>query len=217
MAGRRVYGSLKSPATLKVLANLFEHDLDFEFVPVDLDNGEHKNKHFLSMNPFGQVPVYEDGGIKQFESRAIIRCMAHEYGKKGEELIYWDAKKQAVVANWIDVEDHHFEPPALKLISELLIKPKKGFTPDEGIVAEAEAELAKVLDVYEARLEKSKYLASEKYTIVDLLHIPNLQSLAGTPAKKLIESRPRVSSWCSDILARPAWSKVLDMQKKAQA
>ncbi|CAL5353734.1 unnamed protein product [Camellia sinensis] len=217
MAGRRVYGSLKSPATLKVLANLFEHDLDFEFVPVDLDNGEHKNKHFLSMNPFGQVPVYEDGGIKQFESRAIIRCMAHEYGKKGEELIYWDAKKQAVVANWIDVEDHHFEPPALKLISELLIKPKKGFTPDEGIVAEAEAELAKVLDVYEARLEKSKYLASEKYTIVDLLHIPNLQSLTGTPAKKLIESRPRVSSWCSDILARPAWAKVLDMQKKAQA
>ncbi|KAL7172173.1 hypothetical protein ACSBR2_031797 [Camellia fascicularis] len=217
MAGRRVYGSLKSPATLKVLANLFEHDLDFEFVPVDLDNGEHKNKHFLSMNPFGQVPVYEDGGIKQFESRAIIRCMAHEYGKKGEELIYWDAKKQAVVANWIDVEDHRFEPPALKLISELLIKPKKGFTPDEGIVAEAEAELAKVLDVYEARLEKSKYLASEKYTIVDLLHIPNLQSLTGTPAKKLIESRPRVSSWCSDILARPAWAKVLDMQKKAQA
>ncbi|CAL5427591.1 unnamed protein product [Camellia sinensis] len=217
MAGRRVYGSLKSPATLKVLANLFEHDLDFEFVPVDLDNGEHKNKHFLSMNPFGQVPVYEDGGIKQFESRAIIRCMAHEYGKKGEELIYWDAKKQAVVANWIDVEDHHFEPPALKLISELLIKPKNGFTPDEGIVAEAEAELAKVLDVYEARLEKSKYLASEKYTIVDLLHIPNLQSLTGTPAKKLIESRPRVSSWCSDILARPAWAKVLDMQKKAQA
>ncbi|GMP90861.1 hypothetical protein CsSME_00041808 [Camellia sinensis var. sinensis] len=217
MAGRRVYGSLKSPATLKVLANLFEHDLDFEFVPVDLDNGEHKNKHFLSMNPFGQVPVYEDGCIKQFESRAIIRCMAHEYGKKGEELIYWDAKKQAVVANWIDVEDHHFEPPALKLISELLIKPKKGFTPDEGIVAEAEAKLAKVLDVYEARLEKSKYLASEKYTIVDLLHIPNLQSLTGTPAKKLIESRPRVSSWCSDILARPAWAKVLDMQKKAQA
>ncbi|CAL5426021.1 unnamed protein product [Camellia sinensis] len=217
MAGRRVYGSLKSPATLKVLANLFEHDLDFEFVPVDLDNGEHKNKHFLSMNPFGQVPVYEDGGIKQFESRAIIRCMAHEYGKKGEELIYWDAKKQAVVANWIDVEDHHFEPPALKLISELLIKPKKRFTPDEGIVAEAEAELAKVLDVYEARLEKSKYLASEKYTIVDLLHLPNLQSLMGTPAKKLIESRPRVSSWCSDILARPTWAKVLDMQKKAQA
>ncbi|KAI7979168.1 Glutathione S-transferase PARB [Camellia lanceoleosa] len=216
MAGRRVYGSLKSPATLKVLVNLFEHDLDFEFVSVDLDNGEHKNKHFLSMNPFGQVPVYEDRGIKQFESRAIIRCMAHEYGKKGEELIYWDAKKQAVVANWIDVEDHHFEPPALKLISELLVKPKKSFTPDEGIVAEAEAEaeLAKVLDVYEARLEKSKYLASEKYTIVDLLHLPNLQSLMGTPAKKLIESRPRVSSWCSDILARPAWAKVLICRRR---
>ncbi|THG01750.1 hypothetical protein TEA_008987 [Camellia sinensis var. sinensis] len=171
MAGRRVYGSLKSPATLKVLANLFEHDLDFEFVPVDLENGEHKNKHFLSMNPFGQVPVYEDGGIKQFATRTEADLRATHQAQ----------------------EEFH------------------------GIVAEAEAELAKVLDVYEARLEKSKYLASEKYTIVDLLHLPNLQSLMGTPAKKLIESRPRVSSWCSDILARPTWAKVLDMQKKAQA
>jgi glutathione S-transferase len=50
MAVRKVYGSLNSPATLKVLACLFEHDLDFEFVPVNLNAGEHKKKPFLSMN-----------------------------------------------------------------------------------------------------------------------------------------------------------------------
>jgi glutathione S-transferase len=47
MANRKVYGSLDSPATLKVLACLFEHDLDFEFVPVDMDAGEHKKKPFF--------------------------------------------------------------------------------------------------------------------------------------------------------------------------
>ncbi|KAK6239335.1 hypothetical protein QUC31_004804 [Theobroma cacao] len=217
MKNKKVYGSLNSAATLKVLACLFEHDLDFGFVPIDLEAGEHKKKPFLSMNPFGQVPVFEDGDVKQFESRAIIRSMGHQYGKKGEELIYWDSREQAVVANWIDVEDHHFEPPALKLISELVIKPKKGLTPDEETVAEAEAKLAKVLDVYEARLSKFKYLASDKYTIADMLHLPNIQALIGTQAKKLFDSRPRLSEWCTAILARPAWIKVVEMQQKAQA
>ena len=57
--------------------------------------------------------------------------MAHEYGKKGEELIYWDAKEQAIVANWIDVEDHWFEPPAMKLIFEMVIKPKNGLAEED--------------------------------------------------------------------------------------
>ncbi|PON96605.1 S-crystallin [Trema orientale] len=215
MAVRKLYGSLDSPDTLKVLACLLEHDLDFEFVPINLGAGEHNQKPFLSMCPFGQVPVFEDGHIKQFESRAIIRSMAHGYGKKlVEELIYWDSRKQATVANWIDVEDHHFEPPALKLVTELSTKPKNGLVTDEKAVAEAEEKLSKVLDVYEARLEKLKYLAADKYTVVDVLHLPNLESLMGIAlTKRLIESRPRVSAWCSEILARPAWTNVLEMIK----
>lgn len=215
MAVRKVYGSLDSPATLKVLASLYEHDLEFEFVPINLKDGENKTQHFLSKNPFGKVPVFEDGGYTQFESRAILRSMAHQYGKRGEELIYWDARKQAVVANWVDVEDRKFEPPALTLINELAIKPKSGLETDYELVAEAEAKLAKVLDIYEARLSEFKYLASEKYTIVDVLHLPNLQNLMDTPAKKLLQSRPKVWAWCSEILARPAWAKVLDMKKAA--
>ncbi|KAL6968475.1 glutathione transferase [Sarracenia purpurea var. burkii] len=50
MAIRRVYGSLDSPATMAVLAFLFEHDLDFEFVPIDLDAGENKKQPFLSLS-----------------------------------------------------------------------------------------------------------------------------------------------------------------------
>ncbi|XP_034691665.1 glutathione S-transferase PARB-like [Vitis riparia] len=217
MAVRKVYGSLDSPATLKVLACLFEHHLDFEFVPVDISAGDNRKKPFLNMSPFGQVPVFEDGGYTQFESRAIIRSMGHQYGKKGEELIFWNSQKQAVVSNWIDVEDHKFEPPALELISELLIKPRNGLAPDLAVVAKAEAQLAKVLDVYEARLAEFKYLAADNYTIADVLHLPNLQALMETPAKKLIESRARVSAWCSEILARPAWARVVEMKLKAHA
>ncbi|KAJ9696456.1 hypothetical protein PVL29_008604 [Vitis rotundifolia] len=66
MAVRKVYGNLDSPATLKVLACLFEHHLDFEFVPVDISAGDNRKRPFLNMSPFGQVPVFEDGGYTQF-------------------------------------------------------------------------------------------------------------------------------------------------------
>uniref|UniRef100_A0A7N0UI13 glutathione transferase n=1 Tax=Kalanchoe fedtschenkoi TaxID=63787 RepID=A0A7N0UI13_KALFE len=219
MAGgvRKVYGSLECPNTLKVLACIFEHSLDFQFIPINLKEGEHKREPFLSLNPFGVVPVLEHDGYKQFECRAIIRAMAHEFSSslQDNDLIYWDERKQAIVSNWVDVEDHKFEPPALELINELAIKPENGLEPDETVVAKAEAKLGAVLDVYEARLGKFKYLAADKFTIADLLHLPNLQSLLGTArGKKLIESRPKVSLWCSQILARPAWSSVLQMKNK---
>ncbi|CAM8991334.1 unnamed protein product [Rhodiola kirilowii] len=214
---RKVHGSLDCPNTLKVLACIFEHGLDFEFIPIDLKDGEHERQPFLSLNPFGQVPVLEDGGYKQFESRAIIRCMGHEFSRNvKEELIYWDVRKQAIVANWVDVEDHQFEPPALELINELALKPENGLKPDEIAVTKAEAKLADVLDIYDARLGMFKYLASDRFTIADLLHLPNLHSLLGiTQGAKLIESRPRVRAWCSEILARPSWMKVLEMKNKA--
>ena len=143
--------------------------------------------------------------------------MAHGYANKGEELIYLDSRKQAIVANWIDVEDHHFEPSAIKLLTLLPNKPNINNGNYDQLVAEAEAKLSKVLDIYESQLSKFNYLASDKYTIADVLHLPNLQRLKETPARKLIESRPRVNAWCSEILARPAWTKVLQMQLQAQA
>ena len=48
--GRKVYGDLNTPDTLKVLACLFEHDLDFEFVPINLEANQHRQEQFLSMS-----------------------------------------------------------------------------------------------------------------------------------------------------------------------
>ncbi|KAL6217260.1 hypothetical protein ACLB2K_010477 [Fragaria x ananassa] len=120
--GRKLYGDLNTPETLKVLACLFEHDLDFEFVPINLEANQHREKQFISMSPFGKLPVLEDPDVTLFEATTIVRYMGHMYANKkkvGEELIFWESHKQALVANWIDVEDHYFEPPALKLISLL--------------------------------------------------------------------------------------------------
>ncbi|KAJ0597796.1 putative glutathione transferase [Helianthus annuus] len=83
----KVYGSMFSTATLRVLLCLAEKDLDFELINVDLASGEHKTPHMLSRSPFGHIPAFEDGDIKLFDSRAITQYISRTYADKGTDLI----------------------------------------------------------------------------------------------------------------------------------
>ncbi|XVE73289.1 hypothetical protein DITRI_Ditri11bG0105500 [Diplodiscus trichospermus] len=215
MAVTKVHGSPVSTATQRLLACLYEKKVEFEFVPVNLGAGEHKSENYLSLNPFGQVPAFEEGDFKLFESRAITHYVAHEYADKGTQLLLPGSNKSmATLQLWKEVEAHQFDPAASKLVWELAFKPIFGMATDAAVVEENEAKLAKVLDVYETQLAKSKYLACDSFTLADLHHLPNIQCLLMTSAKKLFDSRPHVSAWVADITARPAWSKVLAMQKQ---
>uniref|UniRef100_A0A7N0TSL4 glutathione transferase n=1 Tax=Kalanchoe fedtschenkoi TaxID=63787 RepID=A0A7N0TSL4_KALFE len=213
MAPLAVHGSPFSTATMRVLATLYEKGLEFDFVPVDMSKGEHKQEAFLSLNPFGQVPAFKDGDLTLFESRAITIYISHEHAEEGTPLIFRDSKKMAILSVWKEVESCQFDPAASKIIWETLFKPRFGMTTDEKVVQESEAKLAQILDVYEARLSQSTYLAGESFTLADLHHLPTIHYLMGTPFKKLFDSRPVVSAWVRCITDRPAWAKVTDMLK----
>ncbi|KAK9084205.1 hypothetical protein Scep_030676 [Stephania cephalantha] len=209
MAPLKVYGNVFSTATQRVFACLHEKNLDYDFINVDLSTGEHKQPPHLARNPFGQVPAFEDGDLKLFESRAITLHVSYSYNANGTPLITED-KKMSIQGVWMEVEAHQFEPTTAKLAWEVVFKPMFGMTTDDEVVVESEKKLEAVLDVYEARLKESKYLGGECFTLADLHHLPNLQCLFGTPLKKHFEARPHVKAWCEDIMARPAWVKVIE-------
>jgi len=211
MATIKVHGSPFSTATMRVTATLYEKQIEFEFVNINLRNGEHKKEPFISLNPFGQVPAFEDGDLKLFESRAITQYINNEYADNGTKLTSNDSKKLAIMGVWSEVESYHFDQVASKLVWELGIKTLFGIPLDPKIVEENEAKLDSILDVYEKRLSESKYLGGDSFTLVDLHHLPSLYYLMKSQSKKLFESKPFVSAWVADITARPAWSKVLAM------
>ncbi|KAL5791787.1 hypothetical protein ACOSP7_000381 [Xanthoceras sorbifolium] len=213
MAGIKVHGNVFSTAAQRVFACLYEKDIDFEFVPVDMKSGEHKSEAFLAKNPFGQVPAFEQGDLTLFESRAITQYIADQYADKGTALTC-PGKPMPLLLVWKEVEAHQFDPIASKLNWEIVLKPMFGMTTDTAAAEELEAKLAKVLDVYEARLAQSKFLACDCFTLADMHHLPNIQLLLGTPVKKHFDCRPHVSAWVANITARPAWAKVLAMQSK---
>ncbi|KAK7392333.1 hypothetical protein VNO78_20767 [Psophocarpus tetragonolobus] len=212
MAAIKLHGNPFSTATMRACASLHEKELHFEFVVIDMKNGEHKKEPFILLNPFGQVPAFEDGDLKLFESRAISHYVADAYGDKGTRLICNEPKKMAIVRMWLEIESQRYDQAASRLVWELKVKPMYGLPTDPAAVEESETKLGAILDFYEKTLSQSKYLAGECFTLADLHHLPTIHNLMSTQSKKLFESRTHVSAWVTDITARPAWSKVLAMQ-----
>ncbi|KZV32365.1 glutathione S-transferase-like [Dorcoceras hygrometricum] len=209
----KLYGDPLSPAAQRVRVALEEKELHYEFEYVDLSSGQHKKEPFISLNPFGVVPVLQDGDLTLFESRAVTQYIAQKYADKGTPLVPNDPKKQAIVTVWREVESQSFDAAASKISFELVVKPKLGMPVDESTVAAQEGKLASVLDIYESRLSASKYIGGDAYSLADLHHLPIINSLFHTKFKALFQARPHVSAWCEDILARPAWKKVVETMK----
>ncbi|KAB2017062.1 hypothetical protein ES319_D08G134700v1 [Gossypium barbadense] len=89
---------------------------------------------------------------------------------------------------------------------------KMGFPPDENLIKESEEKIGKVLDIYEERLSKNKYLAGDFFSLADLSHLSFTQSLVGQMGKEyMTTNRKHVSAWWDDISSRLSWQKVLQL------
>jgi len=52
----KLYGSINSTCTVRVLAILYEKNIPFELINVDMQTGEHKSPAYFEKQPFGAVP-----------------------------------------------------------------------------------------------------------------------------------------------------------------
>ncbi|GLJ52777.1 hypothetical protein SUGI_1124210 [Cryptomeria japonica] len=208
----KLIGPAYASCSRRVLACLIEKDIEFEIVPVDLFKGEQKKPEFLALQPFGKVPVVQDGDLTLFESRAIIRYYAEKYAGQGICLLGKTLEERAVVEQWLEVEGQNFGPHAYALVYQLLFAPRINMPQDKAFIESSAQKLGEVLDVYEERLSKSKYLAGDFYSLADLSHLPFTEYIVnGTDKAYLIRNRKHVNTWWEDISSRPAWKKVLAM------
>ncbi|MBC8055689.1 MAG: glutathione S-transferase [Rhizobiales bacterium] len=76
--------------------------LPFEKVHVDFASAEHKSPAFLALNPFGQLPVIEDGDLVLADSNAILVYLALKHDTEGRWLPR-DALGAAQVQRWLSV------------------------------------------------------------------------------------------------------------------
>ncbi|KAB2613319.1 glutathione S-transferase F9-like [Pyrus ussuriensis x Pyrus communis] len=164
----KVYGPLYA-SPKRVLVCLVENEVDFETVPINLLKGEHKHPDFLKLQPFGSIPLIQDGNYTLYESRAIIRYYAEKYKSQGTNLLGTAVEERRLVEQWLE------------------------------IIQESEEKLGKVLDIYKEQLSKSKYLAGDFFSLADLSHLPFTHYLVANMGKEyMIRDRKYVSAWWDD-------------------
>ena len=132
--------------------------INHEVLTVDLANGAHKKDDFLAKNPFGQVPVIEDGETVISDSNAILVYLARKYAPS---YIPTDPAEEAAVQKFLTLAagELAFGPAAARLINVFKAPLDVEFT---------HATAAKVLGKIEAHLEGRDYLVGDTPTIADV-------------------------------------------------
>ncbi|XP_028771067.1 glutathione S-transferase F13-like [Neltuma alba] len=209
--GIKLHGLAMSTNTSRVMVCLHEKDVEFELVPVDVFAGEHKLPPFLSKNPFGLIPALEDDDLTLFESRAITAYLAEKYKETGPDLIRKsDPKEAALVRMWAEVESQTYDPAISPIIFEYLVSPFQDKEPNQSVIDASVEKLKNVLDVYEERLSKTKYLAGDFFSLADLNQMTSTHYFMKTPCAYMINDRPHVKAWWEDISSRPSFQKLVD-------
>ena len=97
----KLYGHELSGNSYKVKLLLSLLHLDFEWIKIDVMAAEQKGAAHLARNPFGQIPVLEDGTVTLSDAQAILVYLARQYG--GEAWLPLEALPLAQVIRWLSI------------------------------------------------------------------------------------------------------------------
>jgi glutathione S-transferase len=169
--------------------------LSFERIPVDLAGGEHRREAFLSINPFGQVPVLRDADVTIADSNAILVYLAASHG--GDGWLPRDPIRAARVQRWLSVAAGPLAYGPAAVRSHVLF----GMPCDEmqAGIHRSQALLA----VMDGSLKGSAFLVGETPTIAD---VACYTYVAHAPEGGIsLDRYPNVRAWLSRIEALPGF------------
>lgn len=165
-----------------------------------------KTASYRKLQPFGQVPVLEDGDINLFESGAIVLHIA----EKSTTLLPQDSIGKARARTWVFAAINSLEQHIQNLTQIDL------FNADKAWAIERKPA---VLEILKDRLQKlntwmdgSQYLEGDQFTVGDLMMTSVLRILRHTDL--LAKEFPQLEAYRLRCEARPAFKKALADQMK---
>ncbi len=169
--------------------------LPAELIDIDLRKGEQKAPDFLKRNPFGQVPVIEDGDVTLADSNAILVYLALRYDPQRRWLPA-DPLAAARVQQWLSAAAGQLASgPALARVIHLFGR--------KADTAPACAVAAQLFGVMETLLGGQDFLAAGHATIADIAHYSYTAHApeGGVP----LDAYPNIRAWLGRIEALPGF------------
>jgi glutathione S-transferase len=197
----KLYDRHTSPNCQRTRVVLYEKNLPYETIPVDLIAKEQKKPEFLKMNPYGKVPVLVDGDTILYESCIINEYLEEKYSNP--PLMPKDPGERGKIRIAIDYGVNGTYRSYEKLRNEML-KPES--ERNTTVITEARAELKKLLQRFESDLADKPYLAGD-FSLVDAAVIPRFLRLAVWEA--ITPELPLLSGWLERMRGRSSIQKII--------
>ena len=195
----KIYGPRQSSG-LRSIWTMEELGLQYEVVPVNMQEREHKSPEFLKMNPNGKVPVMVDGDIVLYESMAINFYLCGRYD--GGMLLGDNDSEKGLVLQWSFWVATQMTSPF-----ELVVVAKWRGIPEGDAHKVAREEITKYLIVLEGQLAGKEYLVANKFTLADL-HVVSVVGNVSFIGFDL-SLYPNIVAYIARCTAREAYTKAL--------
>lgn len=166
-----------------------------------LEQGDQDKPDYRALQPFGQVPIFEENGLVLFESGAIVLHIA----ERSATLLPKDPAARALAVQWLVAALNSVEPAVWNLfvIDVLYANQEWAKLRRPGAVEF----MNKKLDTLANRLGEKPFLDSEHFTAGDLMMTTVLRFHADVAKRD-----PRLAAYLERCTARPAFKRALQAQ-----
>ena len=196
-----------TPNGKKISIMLEEINFEYKVTNVNLLEGEQFNPDFRKISPFSKIPVIVDHNNNKeaiFESGAILIYLGEKSNK------FYDTEDRLKINQWLMAQMgyvgpiigqhhqfHHYNPGKSKFGEERYFKITKSIYKD-----------------LDERLEKSKYLAGENYSIADIATWPWIARHEWHDIG--LKNYKNLTRWYLEIADREAVIKGYNFMKKGE-
>lgn len=192
-----IWGRLNSHNVKKVAWLAEELELDYQRVDVGGKFG--MDAEYLAKNPNALIPTIEDGKVVLWESNAILRYLAAEYG--GERWWPADPARRAIGDRWMDWQAGYADAQRDLFVN--LVRKLEGDR-DAAAIERSVAASARQLAVLDRYLGETPWLSGDDFGIGDIPMGVYAYTWFTLPLTRPVF--PHVERWYDQIRQRPGFA-----------
>ena len=159
-----IWGRKNANQVIQVLWTLAELELDYQRHSIGTRNGDLETEEYKSLNPNSKIPTIRDNGFVMWESHAIIRYLARQYGLG--TLYPDDPQKAAMSDQWMTWSTDSFMGAFFPVFWQLVRTEES--ERDYKKIAEMAKQSSEILQILEDHLVKNNFVAGEQFTYGDI-------------------------------------------------
>jgi glutathione S-transferase len=197
----KLYGHVNrlSPNSLKLRVALAEADAVYEYIAVDLGQGEQLRPSFLALNPYGKIPVLLEDDFALSESDAILFYLAERFPEA--RLVGSTPRDRARVLRWCNFNATGLYPAYYDVYFHTRAGPQESRV--ESQAESGRRRFERAIAVLGQVLAEESYLAGE-FGIADIATAAVLRAaIERVPFDLAVH--PAIESWYERVTSRPSW------------